>query len=691
MTERTDQHLLQLWATGTDEMAFREFAARYAGFVFGTARRRVGDVSLAEEITQDVFATVARQAARLRSHPSIAAWLHRTAMLTALDRLRRRARQERKVEDLKAMQSRTSERDPWVEVLPRLDEALDRLRGPDRDLLMLHFAEGLTFPKVAARLGTSPDAARMRTTRALESLSQLLRSAGVTIPAAMLAAGLGSTFAEAAPVTLTLTPTALAGAGKVSASTAIMHALQGMKALHISSAALATIVVASVIFFQQKEIQAVEDRIAKLHASMRSHPLPSEAIRDSGAPGRFAAASTQALDLRQLSIDALLGSYAGKNRISAVLARLDDNNLAGLLETTLHGSLLPEPRRSLISEILTEMERRSPAQYLQASLGVMRNTTSADFFRDLSTTAQASVQAWISKNPDAASTWARENDAAWQEAHRRYNTWRDSSLLTRIVAGLLARDPERGYAMLEEMKPAAIRSVLQSAANSLPPGRLQTIAEWGSQRSDVEKRRRIVRTSVGFLSRNREPDATPFSVAAPILEKLSLSDEDRAWIAARVAVDTIFDIERDPDKPPQAEAAAWLENHLPAELAMRAKGAVAHMLQPSAALIFLNRQLDAAPNDDLIAGYVESADLAWHGEFMKSAESKDGRHGDTAFRLATRVEDPDRRFGLLARAWEDLHKDAPSAAREILNKVGLTTEDRAALEERFAGQLQTAR
>src|SRR5689334_3925279 len=147
MSEPTDQHLLQLWTNHGDESAFRSIASRYAGFVFGSARRRVLDAALAEEITQDVFAALARQSSRLASHVSIAAWLHRTTMLIALDRLRRRARQERKIEAFHAMQTSPA-RDPWSEVLPRLDESLDGLKSADREILLLHFAEKLSFPQV---------------------------------------------------------------------------------------------------------------------------------------------------------------------------------------------------------------------------------------------------------------------------------------------------------------------------------------------------------------------------------------------------------------------------------------------------------------------------------------------------------------------------------------------------------------
>ena len=58
----------------------------------GWATRGVGDAGLAEEIAQDIFARLSQNAARLTMHPLLAGWLHRTTMLLALDRLRRRMR-----------------------------------------------------------------------------------------------------------------------------------------------------------------------------------------------------------------------------------------------------------------------------------------------------------------------------------------------------------------------------------------------------------------------------------------------------------------------------------------------------------------------------------------------------------------------------------------------------------------------
>src|SRR6185436_19892470 len=150
MSEMNDEQLLRAWAGRADERAFRSLFARYSGLVYGAAIRRVSDAGLAEEITQDVFARLSRNAGRLASHPTLAGWLHRATMLVALDRLRQRTQRERKRAQLSEMNMTSADRDPLADALPLLDEVIDRLSSRDREVLLLHFAEQLTFPQIAA-------------------------------------------------------------------------------------------------------------------------------------------------------------------------------------------------------------------------------------------------------------------------------------------------------------------------------------------------------------------------------------------------------------------------------------------------------------------------------------------------------------------------------------------------------------
>jgi len=60
---------------------------------------------------------------------------------------------------------------------PHLLAALQALPSADRSLLQLCYSEEMTDPAIAARLGRSPDAIRMRRRRALHKLRQALQQA----------------------------------------------------------------------------------------------------------------------------------------------------------------------------------------------------------------------------------------------------------------------------------------------------------------------------------------------------------------------------------------------------------------------------------------------------------------------------------------------------------------------------------
>src|SRR5262245_7434261 len=85
------EQLLERLAAGRRE-ALAEFFDRYAGLVNGLALRILRDAAEAEDVVQEVFVQVWRQAERFdaaRGTPE--AWLCTIARSRALDRLRRRA------------------------------------------------------------------------------------------------------------------------------------------------------------------------------------------------------------------------------------------------------------------------------------------------------------------------------------------------------------------------------------------------------------------------------------------------------------------------------------------------------------------------------------------------------------------------------------------------------------------------
>lgn len=214
-----DRHLLRTFAErgSAAEQAFRALVERYSGLVHGTVMRSLGNAEWAADATQNVFAALAAKAADLvqKEIPSVGAWLHRAATFEARrvrrDQVKQQQRQSMIREELSAIQEEVDEIH-WDEVRPMLDEAMERLPGCDRDILLLHHVDGLTFSDIARRLGIGAAAAQKRGIRALEKLSRFLRTKKGVVSATALGAFLGSELTRAAPVSLVTKISATAGA-----------------------------------------------------------------------------------------------------------------------------------------------------------------------------------------------------------------------------------------------------------------------------------------------------------------------------------------------------------------------------------------------------------------------------------------------------------------------------------------------
>jgi len=213
-----DQELLRQYRAGS-EAAFRELVNRHIGLVHATARRILNTAPhLADDVTQNVFTDLAKQAATISREVVLAGWLHRHSYYLALNAVRaesRRRRRERTAMELNAVNESACTDAQWAQLAPMLDDALNRLDTPDRNALVLRFLKQQDLRSVGRILGLNEDAARKRVSRALDKLRDLLAQRGVTLASATL---LGSTL-EAGVVTsvpkeqaATISSKALAGA-----------------------------------------------------------------------------------------------------------------------------------------------------------------------------------------------------------------------------------------------------------------------------------------------------------------------------------------------------------------------------------------------------------------------------------------------------------------------------------------------
>ncbi|MEO6568418.1 MAG: sigma-70 family RNA polymerase sigma factor [Opitutaceae bacterium] len=214
-----DAELLRRYAREKSEPAFAELVQRHLNLVYAAALRRVGgDTHLAEDITQQVFTALARNAATLGHHPVLSGWLYTATRNLAVQLVRsehRRQAREQEAQTMNELTSAPTHDAEWEQIRPMIDGAMDQLGEADRQAVLLRFFERKSFLDVGLKLRLTENAARMRVERALDKLHALLARRGVTSTTGALALALANQTAVVTPTGLAtmVTGAALADAG----------------------------------------------------------------------------------------------------------------------------------------------------------------------------------------------------------------------------------------------------------------------------------------------------------------------------------------------------------------------------------------------------------------------------------------------------------------------------------------------
>lgn len=170
----TDGELLTRYVNDGDREALGTLVGRHIAMVRAAALRQTRSAHEADDITQIVFLALIRKADQFAPDAEVAPWLMRAVYLASKHAARTEHRRKVHTAAFAKSGSASLSDDPWSEVAPALDRALQRLRAADRDAITLRYFSNRSYGDVGRHLGTSEEAARKRVDRAVERLRLML-------------------------------------------------------------------------------------------------------------------------------------------------------------------------------------------------------------------------------------------------------------------------------------------------------------------------------------------------------------------------------------------------------------------------------------------------------------------------------------------------------------------------------------
>jgi RNA polymerase sigma-70 factor (ECF subfamily) len=184
LSTEADRQLVRAVASGSAEALGRLYD-RHAGVVYALARRILTRLEDAEEVVQDVFAQVWRDAGRYdAARATVAGWVVMLTRTRAIDRLRaRKSRPDQNlpVDTATAPPATDPARNPEQVAISAEDargvrQALEVLPEAQRSLVDLAYFEGLTHMEIAERTGVPLGTVKTRLRMAMAAMRDALPS-----------------------------------------------------------------------------------------------------------------------------------------------------------------------------------------------------------------------------------------------------------------------------------------------------------------------------------------------------------------------------------------------------------------------------------------------------------------------------------------------------------------------------------
>lgn len=183
----TDEELMLQYQNGNVD-AFTELVHRYKNRLINTAYRMVNDYAKAEDIAQETFLRVHRNAARYRSIARFSTWIYTIAINVARNEIRNTKRKRLVSLDAFGMGSESGETTydiPDESALPDAEtenrelrrifnDAIEKLPERYRAVFVLRDVDGLTYEEIAEIVKVPKGTVKSRMNRARQKFKELI-------------------------------------------------------------------------------------------------------------------------------------------------------------------------------------------------------------------------------------------------------------------------------------------------------------------------------------------------------------------------------------------------------------------------------------------------------------------------------------------------------------------------------------
>jgi RNA polymerase sigma-70 factor (ECF subfamily) len=164
-------------AQRSDAHAFEALYRLHVDKVYGLCLRMTGNVSEAEDCTQETFIQAWNKILKFRGDSAFSTWLHRIAVNTVLGRIRKSKREQDRIQAVNDVQpARVATGDTGE--LRDLAEAVDRLPERARHVFVLHAVYGYSHDEAAEMMGIAAGTSKAQLHRARRLLVQQLEEQG---------------------------------------------------------------------------------------------------------------------------------------------------------------------------------------------------------------------------------------------------------------------------------------------------------------------------------------------------------------------------------------------------------------------------------------------------------------------------------------------------------------------------------